>query len=518
MSEYSGMFGRGGLNDRIDIDTLLDDIGLDQREISWRKDFIDFDEDDVERLSRYRDRFEEHGGEVADMFYENLTQYEQTTDVISRSPKAVDQLKQTQEAYLVTLAEGEYGPDYFRNRARVGKIHDMLEMPMKQYIGQYGVYYELLVPLVANRVKEQVSEALVAAGDDSAADGGVTIEGNGATQTGQGEMEQTVHDAIDTGFEEFHSILKIINLDMQVVADTYIHSYTQEIEEALEEQQQVATQLKAAVSELSDASENVAGSSSEISDLAREQHENMNQVANEVSNLSATIEEVASSATEVERQSNQTRDLAEDGMTAAEKATNEMDQLDGARLVIENRVDELESKVEEINDVIDVINDIADQTNLLALNANIEAARAGESGKGFAVVADEIKSLAEDTQAHADDIETMIEEVRNASRETIDTLDRIEDGIEEGTKDVQKTEALLTDIVGEVDETVAGVAQISDATDEQAASAEEIAAMVDEARDQSRDVADEIEDVAASTEEQAASIDQIKESADQLQS
>lgn len=518
MSEYSEMFGRGGLNDRLDVDTLLDDIGLDKQEISWRKDFIDFDDEDVKRLSRYRERFEEHGGDVAELFYENILQYEQTTDVMSRSPKDVDQLKQTQEAYLVTLAEGEYGSDYFRNRARIGKIHDILEMPMKQYIGQYGVYYELIVPLVADRVKEMVSGALTDAGDDPAADGGVTIEGDEAAKTDSKEVEQAVHAAIEEGFEEFHSILKIINLDMQVVADTYIHSYTQEMEETLAQQQEVAAQLKAAVSELSDASENVAGSSSEISDLAREQHENMNQVANEVANLSATIEEVASSATEVERQSNQTRDLAEDGMTAAEEATNEMDQLDGARLVIENRVDDLESKVEEINDVIDVINEIADQTNLLALNANIEAARAGESGKGFAVVADEIKSLAEDTQAHADDIETMIEEVRNASRETIDTLGRIEDGIEEGTRDVQKTEELLTDIVGEVDETVAGVAQISDATDEQAASAEEIAAMVDEARDQSRDVADEIEDVAASTEEQAASIGQIEESADQLQS
>ncbi|MFW5918807.1 MAG: globin-coupled sensor protein [Halanaeroarchaeum sp.] len=517
MSEYSEMFGRGGLNDRLDVGTLLDDIGLDQEEISWRKDFIDFDADDVERLSRYRELFEEHGEDVADMFYENLSQYDQTTEVISRSPKAVDQLKRTQEAYLVTLAEGEYGPEYFRNRARIGKIHDILEMPMKHYIGQYGVYYDLLVPLVADRVKSQVSEAMADTGPDSAADGGVTIEGDGSAQTGPDDVEQQIHAAIEEGFEEFHSILKILNLDMQVVADTYIHSYTQEIEATLDQQRRVATQLSEAVGELSAASENVAGSSSEISDLAREQHESMDQVANEVSTLSATIEEVASSANEVEHQSNQTRDLAEDGMEAAEEAASEMDQLDGARVVIENRVDELESKVEEINDVIDVINDIADQTNLLALNANIEAARAGDSGNGFAVVADEIKSLAEDTQEHADEIETMIEEVRDASRETIDTLGRIEDGIEDGTEDVQRTEALLTDIVDEVEETVAGVAQISDATDEQASSAEEIAAMVDEARDQSRDVADEIEDVAASTEEQAASIGQIEESAEQLQ-
>ena len=515
MPDPPSMFGQGKLNERVDVDSLLDDIGLDEDEIAWRKDFINFDEGDVERLSRYQGLFEEHGEDVAELFYENLTQYEETREVITRSPKGIEQLKKTQEAYLMTLAGGEYGSDYFRNRARIGKLHDILEMPMKQYIGQYGVYYDLLVPLITERVQENVSNALAEADEDAAS--GVTIEEGPVGDADRSAVERAAHDAIEEGFEEFHSVLKIINLDMQVVADTYIHSYTQEIEETLDQQVRVASQIKGAVTELSAASENVAGSASEISTLANEQYESMDEVANEVANLSATVEEVASSATEVERQSNQTRDLAEDGMEVAEEAVTEMEELEGARIVIENRVDALESKLDEINDVIEVINDIANQTNLLALNANIEAARAGESGKGFAVVADEIKSLAEDTQDHADEIETMIEEVRNAAEETISVLGRVEEGIEDGSESVQTTEALLGDIVGEVDETVHGVAQISDATDEQAASAEEIAAMVDEARDQSREVAEEIEDVAASTEEQSASISEIEDSADHLQ-
>jgi len=60
----------------------------------------------------------------------------------------------------MTLAGGEYGQEYFNNRARIGKLHHMLEMPMKQYIGQYGVYYDLILPLLNERTVDRLSDRL----------------------------------------------------------------------------------------------------------------------------------------------------------------------------------------------------------------------------------------------------------------------------------------------------------------------------------------------------------------------
>lgn len=195
MPDYSYYFGTCGLNDQVDVNSLLDDIGLDRREIEWRKDFISFDREDVERLSRYEPVFEEHAEGVAEMFYNNITTYAETTEVMGRSLKGIETLKKTQGAYLVTMAGGEDGSDYFRDRARIGKLHDIFDMPMKQSIGQYGVYNDLLAPIIIDRIQDQVSRGIDEATGSFALDGGVETGGSDA------DLSEAPDDRVTEGVE-----------------------------------------------------------------------------------------------------------------------------------------------------------------------------------------------------------------------------------------------------------------------------------------------------------------------------
>ncbi|WP_241987162.1 globin-coupled sensor protein [Halorubrum sp. SD690R] len=497
-------FGQGGLNDGLDVGELVDEIGLDGDEIAWRKEFVGFDAEDERRLSRYEDAFAENAEQIADGFYENLTEHEQTTAVIGRSDKGLEQLKRTQSAYLVTLAGGEYGTEYFEDRARIGKIHDMLEMPMKHYIGQYGVYYDLILPLIGDRLVDSLTDRL-------APDDGGTVDD---------ETAAAVEAEVDDAIEDLLSVLRIVNLDMQVVTDTYIHSYSEKLSAAVERNEELMAEVEAEVedpiSDLRESAGDVAESAAEVGDAAEEQSRRVAEVSSEVANLSATVEEVASTADEVDRTSSRAEALAEDGRDAADDAASAMDDIGDAVDEVAADVEALQERVEEIDEFVDAIDGIADQTNLLALNASIEAARAGEAGAGFGVVADEIKSLAEESQGHASDIESMVDGIRADTEETVESLSETTVRVDEGSERVGDAAESLTDIAEAVTETADGIDEVSDVTDEQAAAAEEIAATIDGVVEQSNQISERMGELAEESECQSAAVEEVERSVRRL--
>jgi PAS domain S-box-containing protein len=219
-------FGRGGLNEHVEIDDLVDEIELDAEEIAWRKDFLDFDADDVANLRTFSELFRTRSAEAADRFYEHVLSYDESRAIVDRSPKNIDELKRTQKAYLQTLVTAEYDEAYFESRARVGKLHELLDMPMKLYLGQYDVYYEFVLELVADRLSDRLSTSLASAADAADSSGRdheqLAIEGS--------RLEACLRENVEESLDELHSILKIINLDMQVAVDTYLQSRIRETE------------------------------------------------------------------------------------------------------------------------------------------------------------------------------------------------------------------------------------------------------------------------------------------------
>ncbi|MFB6130228.1 MAG: methyl-accepting chemotaxis protein [Salinigranum sp.] len=277
-------------------------------------------------------------------------------------------------------------------------------------------------------------------------------------------------------------------------------------------QEQMTSEVDAAVGELQESIREVAESSGWMSDLAAEQAADIDEVRSETSTFSATVEEIASSADEVNQRGSDVERLAEESLESGETVLEVTEELAEANEAAADNTAALGSEIDEIEAMVEVIDDIANQTTLLALNANIEAARAGGEGNGFAVVANEIKDLAEQSQSEADEIERTVERVReNATR----TAESTETATERVRKAVDHVETLVENqslIVEAARETAAGLDEIAQATDDQAASAEEIASMTERTADRAQRVAEEVESVAAANRRQTSMVDDIDES------
>jgi PAS domain S-box-containing protein len=222
MTDPSDQLGQGRLNEVIDSDAIIDSIGLTQDEIEWRKEFLDFTEADAETLTQFEELFDEHADQVVDSFYDHLTDFEETQAVIERSPKDIPELKQTQKAYLQTLVAGEYDEAYFESRARIGKLHELLDMPVKHYIGQYNIYYGILLGLITDRIHDRITTTVETTLERRRPS--QNAEHDSDTEPDSDRIAQRLYEDVEEAINELHSLLKLLNLDLQVAVDTYLQS------------------------------------------------------------------------------------------------------------------------------------------------------------------------------------------------------------------------------------------------------------------------------------------------------
>ena len=487
----------------VDGASLTADIGIDGEEIGNRRAFTQFGDDDVARLEAMSGTFERVADDLVDDFYEHLGSHVDAVAVLDSSSKPIEALKRTQREYLLDLGRGEYGQSYFDRRARVGKIHDMLDMGPKLYLGAYAVYYEGLAEAIGEDVKREFG----------------TATGDGSRSDRDGR-EAAVEGAVDEALDRLCSALKLMNLDQQVAMDTYIHSYNERVQTQLEKrsqlQREVREEVEKPIESLQDGSERVVESTERIAEVAEAGAESAEEVASEVGNVSATIEEVAATTDDVAARSERADELAAAGRRSAEDAIGTMDSVTESAADVTDDVERLHERVEEIDEVVDVIDDIAEQTNLLALNASIEAARAGEAGAGFAVVADEVKSLAEKSQQQASRIDGMISEIQDDALETVESLETTNDAIDDSATEVTAVLERLEEIAIAIENATDGIREVSGAMDEQAASTEEIASMVDELAEQSESLTDGVDDIAAANRAQRRDVTDIVETVRRL--
>ena len=170
------------------------------------------------------------------------------------------------------------------------------------------------------------------------------------------------------------------------------------------------------------------------------------KIAVELEQAAEAIEELATSV----------RDNAKSTENASNKASAILEKAREGNGVAKSAVEamnRIKSSSDEISSITNLIDEISFQTNLLALNARVEAARAGEAGRGFAVVASEVQALAGRSAKAARDIAELIQQSTQH--------------VNDGTRTVDESGAVLATISVGVEEISEMINSISISTNEQ---------------------------------------------------
>ena len=171
-----------------------------------------------------------------------------------------------------------------------------------------------------------------------------------------------------------------------------------------------------------------------------------------------------------------------------------MNNLESAK-TLSDQMEELISKFSNIDKITATITEIASQTDLLALNAAIEAARAGEQGKGFSVVADEVRSLAEQSNSSAEEIQILI-------REIFGTINVFDKEVAETLKIAEKSDEIINNTINEYED-------IKKSSDELINQISIIGKEIVKVNSNRTEVLNKVETVTALAQEQSAYIEEV---------
>ncbi len=211
--------------------------------------------------------------------------------------------------------------------------------------------------------------------------------------------------------------------------------------------QTLCKDLNSLVTEINAAGDQINSASNQVADSGQTLAQGATETAASLEEISSSMTEMGSKISTTSENATQANQLALEANQAAAQGDERMELMVGA-------MNEIDVAGQSISKIIKVIDEIAFQTNLLALNAAVEAARAGQHGKGFAVVAEEVRNLAARSA--------------KAASETAELIEGSVEKTKNGTKIAEETSSALSGIVSSIGKVSALVAEIADASGEQA--------------------------------------------------
>jgi len=281
------------------------------------------------------------------------------------------------------------------------------------------------------------------------------------------------------------------------------------LNESAAETGSMTSEITASSEEMSASAGQIAHTAADLSQQANVMAETIQTLAGSSEHLVGVAAQLDSGAREGVERNTQLRALAVENRSRMDDSSRSLTALSTDVEANAAAIDQLAQASEEVRTFVSLVQKLARQSKLLALNAAMEAARAGDHGHGFAVVAEEVRRLAAMSSDAAERTERVvsgvlhgIQQSRNSSERTVETVRAVRGATEEGSRSFGQIEKA----VAEADGWTSSIQHASTAAN---GIARELSAKLDTLASGTESFAAAMEEVAASSEEQSASTEEI---------
>ena len=527
--------------------------GISEENLRLRREFMNFTSEDVKILAQLYSWAREYGPRIIKEFYDIQFSFPETREflekVAQRKGITLDQLRsqveRTQLQYFLDIFEeasrgGNFGVPYFERRLRIGSVHNVLNLPMKWYIGSYGIYMNLVLKYLQKAFKfrpgfrERAMSAIMkvfiydmqsvfdAFFFDFLKDVDVDIDQIEEAKDPRKDLsdfyakiKKLVKEKIEEKARALEAVIKDLSEameklksgDLTISVEVKVGDYEKlyrDFNEMVAGLRRLLGKAYISSSELTDSAIVLTDVSYQIQDSLKLLNENISTISTSAEEFSAIVQQNAQNILGARSLVQEMHSTFTENHKVLSDLISNMQEIYQSVEKYSEVIKELSRSVDRIGEITGTINSIAEQTSLLSLNAAIEAARAGEAGRGFAVVADEVRKLAERTSESAKDIIEIIEGVSESASKAVGLIERILDTVQRGMEASNKASMAISDLAEKMKEVDTRISALATAGEEEASTANQLSESVMELRnlaESDKKRADELKEIANKTME-----------------
>jgi heam-based aerotactic trancducer len=343
--------------------------------INRQLEMIELTHRDLAILTQLKPWVEEKIDWIVGRFYETLEKEPSLFEIIHRH-SSVERLKKTLTIHVIEMFDGRIDEAFIEKRTRIAVTHLKIGLLPKWYMCAFQQLQLSILEAIASHIDDPL--LLI---------------------------------------ESVKSVTKILNFEQQLVLEQYWQAH----EEVRMQMYQVKNDLKLQLQE----------TAQQLSDISEEVHASVSELTTEAMNILRSTEEAVSISKKSEHHS-------AEGQDKLQKQLSDIHHIQEMMKNIQIEIQSLQQSARDIERINSIVTKIADQTNMLSLNASIEAARAGEHGKGFAVVANEVRKLAFQTKESLADVTNILNKLNKKVEATSESMNSVHTLIDRGTTDMER--------------------------------------------------------------------------------